>query len=128
MMEWALVILFCGAICLLILSFYKSKQASKSDQRAIDLFSISVMEEINQLQSQLRNIEIDNEILAHETNVKTGNTDEMLLLRDVLDLYKRGYSIEGIAAEKQQPESEIEKMLSPYMKSKIERRKIANEC
>lgn len=127
-MEWALTILFCAAILLLILSFYKSKQAIKTEQRAMDLFSISIMEEINQLQGQLRNIEIDTEILAHETNVKIGSSDEMLLLRDVLDLYKRGYSVEGIASEKQQPKVRIEQMLTPYIKLKSEGRKVANEC
>ena len=127
MMEWALIILFTIAALLLILSFIKTKQALKKEQREIDIVHFSVMEEINQLQNQIRNIELDGEITAQEAGIKKMSSEERLLLRESLDLYKRGYSIEGIAAEKRMNENEIEHLLAPYLSSKDEGRYVANE-
>ena len=120
MMEWALVILFGVAILLLILSFFKTKQSSKVDER-IEGISLNFMEEVHQLQEQIRNIELDAEITAQQAGVLAASSEQRLLLREVLDLHKRGYSLDSIAVKKQLSQSEIERLLRPYMKNKGER-------
>ncbi|MDF0728533.1 hypothetical protein PY093_18015 [Cytobacillus sp. S13-E01] len=127
-MEWALAIIFGIAILLLIFSFMQIRQSSKIEKREIDLMSIHLMEEINKLEKQIRDIELDAEITAHEAGVQSISSNERILLREVLDLYKRGYSIEGISAQKKLTVNEINQILSPYMTSKGERRKVANEA
>jgi predicted DNA-binding protein YlxM (UPF0122 family) len=52
---------------------------------------------------------------------------EKLFMREVLDLYKRDYSMASIAEKKQVPVSEIEELLAPFQTLKNERRKVANE-
>ncbi len=126
-MEWALAILFSTAVILLIVSFIKAKNSSKLEQREIDSVYVSLMEEVNKLQEQLRAVELDAEITAQEARVLGVNSKERVLLRELLDLYKRGYTLEGIADKTQLNEKEVEYLLAPYMTSKIERRKVANE-
>nr|WP_309099478.1 hypothetical protein [Fredinandcohnia onubensis] len=126
MMEWALVILFGVAAVLLILSYALTKKAKKAEQRELELYSISFMEEINKLQQQIRNLELDNEILKNQAGIDTTDMEQHELLRDVLDLYKRGYSVSSIANEKNISEIEVQSMLSPFTKQK-EGRKAAND-
>ena len=123
-MELALVFLFGIAVVLLILSFVKSKQAAKAKQREIDTVYVSLMEEINKLQTHIRNVELDEEITAQVAGI---SAEERSLLREILDLYKRGYSMEGIAANVNLSENEVKRLLAPYMKPKAERRKVAND-
>ena len=59
------------------------------------------MEEVHQLQQQIRNIELDAEITAQEAGILAASSEQRILLRDVLDLHKRGYSFDSIAAKKQ---------------------------
>jgi hypothetical protein len=127
MMEWALSILFGVAILLLFWSFVKGKKSAKIEKSEIEQFSISIMEEMQQLQQQMRNLELDQEITAQQAGAKTGSPKQRALLREVIDLHRRGYSPEGIAAETRLNESEIKLMLAPYMERKDERRKVANE-
>ncbi|MFZ3589973.1 hypothetical protein ACOI1C_12010 [Bacillus sp. DJP31] len=124
MIEWAIVLLFGSAAFLFILSFYKNRQVAKVEQQKMDTMQYTVMEEINKLQGQINTMEIDVEITAHELG---SSYKERLLLRELLDLYKRGYSMEIMAAKKQVDESEIETLLAPYMSSVDERRQAANE-
>ncbi|MCC3357341.1 hypothetical protein [Bacillus sp. REN16] len=126
MMEWALVILFGVAAVLLILSYALTKKAKKAEQRELELYSVSFMEEINKLQEQMRNLELDNEILANQAGIDTTDKEHRALLRDALDLYKRGYSVTSIANETNQSEIEVQGLLSPFMKQ-AEGRKAAND-
>jgi hypothetical protein len=125
-MEWALAILFVIAALLLIVSFIKTRQSSKADNQKIDMIHMSVMEEIDKLQVQMRNIELDGEIIAKEAGIQTIPTKERLLLRELLDLYKRGYSIESMALKKKLTADEIEQLLAPYVSPKDEGRILAN--
>ncbi|MFT4414259.1 hypothetical protein ACLM5H_10405 [Fredinandcohnia humi] len=125
-MEWALVILFGVAALLLILSYTLTRKAKKAEQRELELFSIGFMEEINKLQKQIRDVELDSEILAIQAGIDRTNLEEHILMREILDLYKRGYSLSSIASEKSMTEDEIEELLSPFIKQK-EGRKAANE-
>ncbi|WP_449540179.1 hypothetical protein [Ferdinandcohnia sp. Marseille-Q9671] len=127
MMEWALVILFGVAAVLLILSYALTKKAKSAEKRELELFSIGFMEEINKLQSQMRDLELDNEILANQAGIDTSDQTQRELLRQVLDLYKRGYSITSIANETNMTENEVQGMLTPFSKQKEERRLVANE-
>ena len=114
-MGWALTILFSAAVLLLILSYFKTWQTSKKEQQ-IEHISLTFMEEVNKLQQQIRNIEIDAEITAQEAGVLAASSEKRNLLRDVLDLHKRGYSMESIAKKKQLTKYEVEHLLTPYMK------------
>jgi hypothetical protein len=127
MMEWALAILFGAAVMLLILSFYKTRQESKAGQQEMEEFSISILKEVYKLQKQMRNFELDAEVKATEEGKKANSAKQRLLLREVLDLHKRGYSSEGIAAETQLTENEVKLLLAPYIEQKGERRRVANE-
>lgn len=122
-MEWTLAILFIAAAILLITSVIKAKQTSKSEQREIDVIHLSVMEEIAQLQKQIRNLELDIEIMEKEAGVQLASKDRTVL-REVLDLHRRKYSVETIAAQKKLTQAEVEEMLAPYLLAKEERRSV----
>ena len=126
MMEWALAILFGVAILLLVLSFFKTKETSKVEQQIEDI-SLSFTDKVHQLQQQIRNIELDAEITAQEAGILAASSTHRILLRDVIDLHRRGYSFESIALKKQMTPNEIEHLLAPYMKSKDERSMVAHE-
>ena len=126
MMGWALAILFGVAILLLILSFFKTKETSKVEQQIEDI-SLSFTDKVHQLQQQIRNIELDAEITAQEAGLLAASSKHRILLRDVIDLHRRGYSFESIALKKQMTPNEIEQLLAPYMKSKDERSMVAHE-
>lgn len=125
-MEWTLAFLFGISALLLIISIIKNRKASKAEQKGIDMVHVSLVKEINDIQEAIRNIELDIEVVMKEAGVQL-SAQEKLFMREVLDLYKRDYSIASIAEKKQVPESEIEQLLAPYQALKSERRKVANE-
>lgn len=125
MMTWTLAILFGAAVILFILSFLK-KDTIKVEQQMEQLTS-TFGDEISQIQMKIRNLEIDAEIMAQEAGLLTGSSEQRLLLHEVLDLYKRGYSMDSIATKKNQTTDEVVRMLTPYMKTKDERGKVAND-
>ncbi|OIJ22509.1 hypothetical protein BKP45_06315 [Anaerobacillus alkalidiazotrophicus] len=125
-MEWALTILVGAAMLLLVLSFYNNKQVRKAEERGIEQFSITIMKEVQQLEKQIRKVELDTEIIKKETGIQVSSSSENSLLQEVFDLYKSGYSIEGIAAEKKVTENEVALMLAPFMEKSVERRNVAN--
>ena len=55
-MEWTIVILFAAALLLLILSFVKAKQSSKTVDQQIEELSYSFTNEIKKLQQQIHNM------------------------------------------------------------------------
>ncbi|KAA0549998.1 hypothetical protein FZW96_01225 [Bacillus sp. BGMRC 2118] len=119
MMEWELAILFIAATVILILSFVKSKQAATSEKQKVDMMYLNFMEEMNKLEEKVRHVELDLEIMTQERSI---HTPERTQLRELLDLYRRGYSIESIAAKENLLVQEIEQLLSPYVGLKDERR------
>lgn len=125
-MGWTLAGLFAISALLLAFSMIKSFQASKAEHKRIDMAHISVMKEINEIQDSIRNIELDLEVMMKESGMQL-STSEMVFMREILDLFKRNYSIESIAAKKQVPESDIRQFLAPYLAQAEERGKVANE-
>lgn len=125
MMEWALIILFAAAVLLFILSFIK-KDSVKVDSQ-LEQIASTFGDEVNVLQEKIRNIEIDAEITVQEAGILAMSSEKRNMLREVLDLHKRGYSFESIALKTKQSEEEIERMLTPYMKTTNERRNVAND-
>ncbi|WP_331280339.1 hypothetical protein [Bacillus sp. UNC438CL73TsuS30] len=125
MMEWTLAGLFGVSVLLLIISLSKTAQATKAQNKGIDLVHVEVMKEINDLQESIRNIELDIEVVMNEAGVQL-SPKEKVFMREILDLYKRNYSIESIAERKQVSAEEIKELLAPYLKSKDERRSISN--
>lgn len=126
-MEWALTVLFCAAILLLILSYVKTKQVSKKADREMEEVSFTFMDELTKLQQQIRNLEIDAEIRDLEDGITESTSKHRLLLREVLDLHKRGYSNESIAMKIRLTPNEVEKLLIPFTENRSERRKVAND-
>jgi hypothetical protein len=126
LMEWTLACLFGISALLLIVSIKKNRNASKEEQKGIDLVHVSLMKEINDIQETIRNIELDIEVVMKEAGSQL-SPQEKLFMREVLDLYKRDYSMASIAEKKQVPVSEIEELLAPFQALKNERRKVANE-
>ncbi|MGE7603807.1 hypothetical protein ACQKL5_15140 [Peribacillus sp. NPDC097675] len=124
-MSWALAILFGVAVILFIVSFFKTD--SMKIEQQIEQITSTFGDEVSQLQMQIRNLEIDSEIMAQEAGLLAGSSEKWSLLHDVLDLYKRGYSLDSIAAKKERSIEEIQDMLVPYIKAKEERRKVAND-
>ncbi|RIW30903.1 hypothetical protein D3H55_16080 [Bacillus salacetis] len=120
-MGWVLAILFGSAAVLLILSFIKTTQSKSQLEQQIEHSSISLMNEVHELQKQIRNIELDAEITAKQSGSMEQNSQERLMLREVLDMHKRGYSADSIASKTGHMAHEIEKMLAPYKAKKMER-------
>lgn len=125
MMSWTLAILFGVAVILFIISFVKTDSMKVEQQ--IEQVTSTFGDEVSQLQMQIRSLEIDAEIMAQEAGLLSGPPEKWILLHDVLDLYKRGYSIDSIAAKKERSIEDIEDLLAPYIKAKNERRKVVND-
>ncbi|WP_342042200.1 hypothetical protein [Bacillus sp. OTU2372] len=125
MMVWTLAGLFGISVILLVISIYRTSQASKAEHKQIDLIHISTMKEINAIQDAIRNIELDIEVVMREAGVQLTSEDKVFI-REVLDLANRNYSTESIADMKQVSVEKIEQMLAPYRTLK-EGRKVANE-
>ncbi|WP_059102546.1 hypothetical protein [Shouchella shacheensis] len=126
-MEWTLAILFGAAMLLLILSFFKTEKQTKAEEQ-IEQLSISFMQEVYQLKNQIRNMELDAEIAAGEPGIQGRSSSQQKLLREVLDLHKRGYSVEGIATETKLTDYEVERLLTPYVELNRDRKKAANDA
>lgn len=124
-MGWAIAILFGSAVVLLILSFIKTTQTNSRLEQQIEHVSISVLNEVHELEKQLRNIQLDAEITAQQAGAAPAVSEERELLREMLDLYKRGYSVESIAGKTKLKPNEVEHMLSPFMAQKGERGLVA---
>ncbi|WP_347320931.1 hypothetical protein [Rossellomorea sp. RS05] len=124
-MGWIIAILFGAAVVLLILSFVKTSQSKSQLEQQVEHMSISVMNEVHELEKQMRAMQLDAEITAQQAGAVPATSDERRVLREMLDLHKRGYSIESIASEQQLPTIEVEHMLTPYMTKKAERSMVA---
>jgi hypothetical protein len=124
-MEWTLFGLFLISAILLGFSLVKSYRDSKVEKKQIDLVHVSIMKEINSIQDSIRDIELDIEVVIKEAGIQL-SADEKLFMREVIDLYRRNYSIESIAEKKEVPEIEIEQLLTPYLKVKDEGGLVAN--
>ncbi|MBG9587152.1 hypothetical protein [Cytobacillus firmus] len=124
-MGWVIAILFGSAVVLLILSFLKTAQSKSNIEQQIDQVTFTLKNEIHELQQQIRNIELDAEITAKQSGAMSGPSEERLLLREVLDMHKRGYSNESIALKKQLTPNEVDLMLLPYAANKGERSMVA---
>lgn len=124
-MGWIIAILFGAAVVLLILSFVKTSQLKSQLEQQVEHMSISVMNEVHELEKQMRAMQLDAEITAQQAGAVPATSDERRVLREMLDLHKRGYSIESIASEQQLPTVEVERMLTPYMTKKAERSMVA---
>ncbi|MEL3971760.1 hypothetical protein AAEO50_05640 [Rossellomorea oryzaecorticis] len=124
-MGWVIAILFGTAVVLLILSFIKTTQSKSQLEQQMEHVSISVLNEVHELEKQIRNMQLDAEITAQQSGAMEASSEERLMLRDMLDMHKRGYSIESIASKKQLPSTEVAHMLAPYMSRKAERGMVA---
>ncbi|MEK4564563.1 hypothetical protein MKX54_07845 [Alkalihalobacillus sp. FSL R5-0424] len=113
-MEWTLAILLGIAVLLILLSFFRKERNSKYEQQ-IENMSISFMQEIYQLKKQIRTLELDAEIVAQHTPLATRSETQVQIMRDVLDLHKRGYSTEGIASETGLNAMEVDQVLAPFL-------------
>jgi hypothetical protein len=124
-MEWTLFGLFLLSALLLVFSIVKTYRDSKLEKKQIDLVHVSMMKEINSIQDSIRDIELDIEVVTKEAGIQL-SAEEKLFMREVIDLYRRNYSIESIAEMKEVPVSEIEQLLTPYLKIKDEGGLVAN--
>jgi F420-0:gamma-glutamyl ligase len=125
-MEWTLAGLFGVSALLLIVSISRNIKTSKAEHKRIDLAHIEVMKEINDIQESIRNIELEMEVVMKEAGVQL-SYEKLVFMREILDLYKRNYSIESIAEKKQVTESEIRQLLAPYQSLKAGRGNVAHE-
>jgi hypothetical protein len=124
-MEWTLIGLFLLSALLLGFSLFKSYRDSKVEKKQIDLVHVSMMKEINSIQDSIRDIELDIEVVIKESGIQL-SPERKLFIREVIDLYRRNYSIESIAEKKEVPETEIEQLLAPFLKIKDEGGLVAN--
>jgi hypothetical protein len=124
-MEWTLIGLIGISALLLIVSIAMNRKAEKQKHREIDLVHVAVMKDIKDVQETIRNIELDIEIVTKEAGIQL-SPEEINLKREVLDLYKRKYSIQTIAEKKQVSETEVNELLAPYLTLRDERSKMAH--
>lgn len=125
-MEWALAILLAAAVVLLILSFYISSKTTQEQKRENEVLSATFIKEVNQLQEQISNVELDLEIVAYEAGIKS-SSEQRSVLREVVDLHRRKYSLKTIAAKTNLSENEIEKMIEPFKTTKPKRGNVDDE-
>ena len=111
---------------LLILSFYISSKTTQEQKRENEVLSATFIKEVNQLKEQISSIELDLEIIAHEAKINS-SSEQRIVLREVIDLYRRKYSLKTIAAKTNLSENEIEKMIEPFKTIKPKRGNIADE-
>jgi len=123
-MVWTLVILFAVSVVLLIMSIFKTRNRAKEEQQELETVHLALMDEINHLKDGIRTLELEMDILEKEAGIQLSAFDKQFRL-EVLDLYKRNYSIESIAGKKQVTQAEIEEILAPFMAAKNERSKVA---
>lgn len=126
MIEWTIAILLIISAGLLIFSIVTTNKAAKAAEERIDLSYISVLKEINEVKQSIRNLELENEIVIKEAGLEL-SAQEKILKRKVLDLYKRGYSIENIAEETKTDMNEVQMLLAPFTEDGDEGRKVAND-
>lgn len=126
MMEWTLILLIAISAVLLIVSIISNRNTEKQKHKEIDLVHVSVMKDINSVHEQIRNLELDIEVVTKEAGIQL-TPEEIIFKREVLDLYKRKYSIETIAEKMKATEAEINQFLTPYLAAKDERSKLAHE-
>lgn len=124
-MEWTLIGLIGISALLLIVSISMNRKVEKQKQKEIDLVHVAVMKDIKDVHEQIRNIELDIEIVTKEAGIQL-SPEEINLKREVLDLYKRKYSIQSIAEKKQVSETEVNQLLAPYLTLRDERSKMAH--
>ncbi|MEE8672434.1 MAG: hypothetical protein SOH59_05830 [Heyndrickxia faecalis] len=123
-MVWTLVILFAVSVVLLIMSIFKTRNRAKEEQQELETVHLALMDEINHLKDGIRTLELEMDILEKEAGIQLSAFDKQFRL-EVLDLYKRNYSIESIAEKKQVTKAEIEEILAPFMAAQNERSKVA---
>lgn len=111
-MIWAVAVLILIASGLLIYSYVKNKQAIMAEQREIDTIYITLTEEINKLQTKIRQLELENEIISQASGMMK---EDLHMVREALDMYRRGYTVEGIADKLNMEANRVEALLSPYM-------------
>jgi hypothetical protein len=117
-MEWTLFGLFLLSALLLVFSIVKTYRDSKAEKKQIDLVHVSMMKEINSIQDSIRDIELDIEVVTKEAGIQL-SAEQKLFMREVIDLYRRNYS-------KEVPVTQIEQLLTPYLKIKDEGGQVAN--
>ncbi|MEC5269872.1 hypothetical protein P9G49_12530 [Heyndrickxia coagulans] len=123
-MVWTLAILFAVSVVLLIISIFKTRNRAKEEKQELETVHLALMDEINHLKDGIQTLELEMEILEKEAGIQLSAFDKQFRL-EVLDLYKRNYSIESIAGKKQVTQAEIEEILAPFMAAKNERSKVA---
>lgn len=123
-MVWTLAILFAVSVVLLIISIFKTRNRAKEEQQELETVHLALMDEINHLKDGIQTLELEMEVLEKEAGIQLSAFDKQFRL-EVLDLYKRNYSIESIAGKKQVTQAEIEEILAPFMAAKNERSKVA---
>ncbi|MCM3003524.1 hypothetical protein [Priestia koreensis] len=128
MMGVLIAILFAVAIILLLLSFRRTRQSHSQMEQNLEQMTLSFGREVNDLQDRIREVELDSVITAHQSNAWDLDSEDRIVLREMLDMNKRGYSYESISRKikKFSPE-QVEDLLSPYDKKKKEERSFVTQ-
>ncbi|WP_242175222.1 hypothetical protein [Priestia koreensis] len=128
MMGVLIAILFAVAIILLLLSFRRTRQSHSQMEQNLEQMTLSFGREVNDLQDRIREVELDSAITAHQSNAWGLDSEDRIVLREMLDMNQRGYSYESISRKikKFSPE-QVEDLLSPYDKKKKEERSFVTQ-
>ncbi|UNL87184.1 hypothetical protein IE339_07425 [Priestia koreensis] len=123
-----IAILFAVAIILLLLSFRRTRQSHSQMEQNLEQMTLSFGREVNDLQDRIREVELDSAITAHQSNAWGLDSEDRIVLREMLDMNQRGYSYESISRKikKFSPE-QVEDLLSPYDKKKKEERSFVTQ-
>ncbi|WP_245638982.1 hypothetical protein [Priestia koreensis] len=123
MMGVLIAILFAVAIILLLLSFRRTRQSHSQMEQNLEQMTLSFGREVNDLQDRIREVELDSAITAHQSKAWDLESEERIVLREMLDMNQRGYSYESISRKiKTFSPEQVEDLLSPYDKKKKEER------
>jgi len=97
-------------------------------EQNLEQMTLSFGREVNDLQDRIREVELDSAITAHQSNAWGLDSEDRIVLREMLDMNQRGYSYESISRKikKFSPE-QVEDLLSPYDKKKKEERSFVTQ-
>ncbi|PYZ92708.1 hypothetical protein CR194_13710 [Salipaludibacillus keqinensis] len=102
------------AILLLIISFFK-KDKSKEVDKKIENFSITLMTEMNQINKKVDMLEGEVFLNEKERAFAEALFREREKKKKIMNLFEKGYSNDQIARETNEPEDDIEAIITLEM-------------
>ncbi len=116
MFEIAIIILFSIAILLFVLSFFRRDRTTEIEKQ-LENISITYMQEMYQLKKKIRLLE-EELLVNHQRSPflkQSKSAAKQQLLKEVVNYYEQGDSVEEIAKATGLTIDEVQSLLIPYL-------------